>query len=134
MSKKSILIIDDNEADNFLNKLRLKKLGFEGEIFSFTNPEDGLRFLHQRALDQSLPDLLFLDINMPGTTGWEIIDKIARSETFDNDTLFPIVIMTTSLNPDEKLRAEKSQIISFFTNKPISTETYQTILSKCNLL
>jgi DNA-binding response OmpR family regulator len=77
----TILIIDDDEKLNALLRDYLKKFNFN--VKTFSRPEDGLR-----SLKQDLPDLIILDIMLPGRDGFEICREIRRDYTV------PIIMLT----------------------------------------
>ncbi|HQW87224.1 MAG TPA: response regulator, partial [Flavobacteriales bacterium] len=62
-----ILLIDDEEDCNFVTRMVLKRSGFTGRITCFTNATAALEHLRS---ERDRPDLMFVDINMPGMTGF----------------------------------------------------------------
>ena len=75
------------------------------------------------------PDIIFLDINMPAMDGWEFLEKY--SELKDSLPHYPVVIMlSTSLNPDDELRAQSIPEISEFFNKPMTLEMIALAIAK----
>jgi len=92
MGKKKILIIDDEK--NFCNlvKKNLEKAN-EFEVYTATNGDDGIRLIKVVK-----PDLILLDIIMPGLDGGEVVSLI-RSDSSIKDT--PIVFLTSLIREDE---------------------------------
>ncbi|BDD02216.1 response regulator [Persicobacter psychrovividus] len=132
MNKKldSVLLIDDDEANNFLNAMVLEEMSVAKKIHVRLNGQEGIDFLNQCiAGHEPLPNLIFLDINMPLVNGWEFLERL---EEIDTKQKLPIVIvlLTTSLNPDDQEQAKALERISAFLNKPLSVETLKEIFAQ----
>lgn len=132
MKLNSVLLIDDNAATNLVHRKVLTKLGCAENIFVCKSGEEALNFLtslsNSEAEDKQ-PQLVFLDINMPGMSGWDFMKEYER---LPQETKGDVVIMmlTTSLNPDDKDRADQFHSISGFLNKPLSTSKLEQVLQQ----
>ena len=119
----SILLVDDDHPTNFLHKRTLRKMGYTGDIHEAYDAEEGLKLL---ANDPPLGiQLVLLDLNMPRVNGWEFVERYAR-DLPHSDSI--IVILTTSLNPDDEKRAISSQHVAAFHRKPLSREVVEAIV------
>lgn len=130
-----VLLIDDNEDDNFFHRRAMEKAGRVELIDVCLDGSDALDYLRNmgkyeiRGQDYPRPDLIFLDINMPRTNGWEFLDKYALLDArFIGGPI--IVMLTTSLNPDDRQRAEGCELVSEFMTKPLKQQTFLEILDK----
>jgi CheY-like chemotaxis protein len=121
--KTKILQIDDDFINNMANERMLKKMGIQFEVTNFLDPTEALTFLANT--DQTF-DLILLDINMPRINGWEFLDRYA---TFEKK--FPIVMLTSSLDPNDKKRANAAELLSGFFVKPLSKDMMEEILQIC---
>ena len=92
MDKKKILIIDDEE--NFCNlvKKNVEKTN-EFEVYTATNGDDGIKLIKEVK-----PDLILLDIIMPGLDGGDVVSLIRSDESIKNT---PIVFLTSLVRKDE---------------------------------
>ncbi len=92
MDKKRILIIDDEENFCKLVKKNVEQTG-EFEVYIATNGDDGIRFVREIK-----PDLILLDIVMPGMDGADVASLIRNDESI-KDT--PIVFLTAIIREEE---------------------------------
>ena len=123
----SILLIDDDEATNAYNKAMVTKADVADEVVVCDSGLKALEFL-QSEIDgkHPQPTIIFLDINMPGMDGWEFLDeydKLLNGQKAD----VVVVMLTTSLNPDDKSKAAKMGAKGFLS-KPLTPERVQEII------
>lgn len=129
-----ILFIDDDEPTNFLNKLLVEEMGCAHHVQVVYSGEEALEYLtgtgaFSNGIDHPRPDLIFLDINMPGMDGWEFLQHYKKLPPTQKANIV-MVMLTTSLNPDDELAAQQNVEISGFENKPLQPEVIQKIISR----
>jgi len=109
---KKVLIIDDEE--NFCEFVKMcLELTHQYEVIMAHKPKKGLKM----ALKQH-PDLILLDLMMPGMTGFEVLEELK----LDEETLSIPVIMLTAQNDDESKIASASRYCEDYIVKPVDTE------------
>lgn len=128
MSKRlnCVLLIDDDEDDNFLHQLILVKANITEHIHVAENGIEALRLLVEEKLE---PELIFLDINMPKMDGWEFLDSYRKLVKIETDKTV-IIILTTSINPAEKERSKITSGVAGFQSKPMTESMIKEILQK----
>jgi CheY-like chemotaxis protein len=120
---RCVLLIDDDEDDNYFHSLVLKGTGVIDEIRVAENATEALSFFNDVNFK---PELIFLDINMPGINGWEFLEEFNKNNAPVNSV---IVMLTTSMSPQDKKRADNSKRISRFETKPLNRMKIRAILS-----
>ncbi|NQS99482.1 MAG: response regulator [Candidatus Omnitrophica bacterium] len=109
MYKKKILLIDDEEDFCRLVKMNLELIG-NFEVNSATNGKQGLKLAKKLK-----PDLILLDIMMPGINGFEVLERLKK----DQDTVqIPVVMLTAKEDEPSKIKASELYDELYLT-KPI---------------
>ena len=128
MNKKlnCILFIDDDEPTNFLNKVTTEQSGCTDRVEVFQSGQEALEYLSGPF---PAPDLIFLDINMPAMDGWEFLDKYRELNRAKKEDIV-LVMLTTSLNPDDELRTRSMREVAGFENKPLMESRLEDLLKK----
>ena len=123
-----ILLIDDDKSTNFLHKIIIEETGVSEKVEAVQTGQEALDYLERKKEGvYPRPDLIFLDINMPGMNGWEFLEEY---EKLDDNLKGEIMIMmlTTSINPYDEEKAKNTKFINGFLNKPLTTEALEKII------
>ncbi|RZK42182.1 MAG: response regulator, partial [Hymenobacter sp.] len=86
----TVLIIDDDEDDRFFMQSAFEADSSTTQVQSAADGQAGLDWL---SATDALPDVVLLDLNMPGLTGFEVLEQLKQSSRW---RAMPIVILTTS--------------------------------------
>lgn len=117
----NILLIDDDEATNYIHKIVFKKANYRGIITSVESAEEALEHITS---NPDTPDLILLDINMPRMNGWEFLEEYQNLHLEKQPIIY---IVSTSLNPNDKLKSESHSLISGFIAKPLSIDMVEQL-------
>jgi CheY-like chemotaxis protein len=119
---KNILIADDDEIFIVVAKATLRRIFPDAEFIVASNGEATLDLLKKIE-----PDLLFLDLNMPIMNGKEFL--VAMSQRYTK-IQFPIIIVTSSIDPADSRETQTHPFVTGFVEKPISPEAVEKILQQ----
>lgn len=120
-----IMLIDDDRLTNFLSEMVINESNFCERVESFMSAKKALLYL-QNSQALELPDIILVDINMPGMDGWEFLEEFSKIK-FSTSNVPKIFMVTTSLNPDDKKRASEISTLSGFYRKPLTSDTLASI-------
>ncbi len=124
-----VLLIDDDDADNLFHQIMLERAGCTEAVAVATGGQAALDLLTGLAADQKpLPELIFLDINMPGMTGWEFLEKYHQLDPAIRRGIV-ITFLSTSTAPRDIDRAQRSHASGFLT-KPLSVALIEQVLEE----
>jgi len=125
-----ILLIDDDKLTNFLNKIVIDKACLPIRVIKKESAQAGLKYLLETALANRLthfPDLILLDIDMPGLDGWQFIESY--TELKPSLPSNPVILMLSSFDePKYFLKASGLPDLSGIYIKPLSEQTINTII------
>lgn len=122
---KCIMLIDDNADDNFYHERVIRKSQVSETVISEQSAAAALEYLKRQA--DSAPEIIFLDINMPGMNGWEFLREYNKLDRhLPNRTI--VIMLTTSENPDDQLKA--TNIAYDFKTKPLTKEILDEVIDK----
>lgn len=127
---KCIMLVDDNPNDNFYHEREIRKSVLTDlVIITKTSGEAALEYLQIDKVDAIHPDLILLDIHMPGMSGWEFVQQYDELDK-DQQSRAIIVMLTNSDNPIEKARTEAYDSVLDFITKPLTRLTIKEIQEK----
>lgn len=118
-------LIDDDIISNFITEKALSNEQFAEEIVPFLSAEEALESLLQDMPDQS-PDVIFLDLNMPGMNGWGFLNALSpyKDELKDKCRIY---ILTSSLDTADTARSTEYELVHGLLHKPIDHQDIRTV-------
>jgi CheY-like chemotaxis protein len=123
---KSIMIIDDNEVDIFINRSILESLNFVERVQTFSSGQSALNYFKLIEDTNSfyrlfVPQVILLDINMPFINGFTFLEEFEKFNIFKQRPI-DIFILTSSIDPAELNKAKYNENISGVISKPLSAD------------
>lgn len=133
MKKKleNILLVDDDDDCNYFHKRLLNDMKCAENVEVTTDGQEALDYLTTKVGDGKYPQpqIIFLDINMPVMDGWEFMEEYHNLDTMQKGEIV-LIMLTTSLNPDDKARASKFEEIKDFQNKLLTRKRMEEIFAE----
>ena len=127
---KRVFLIDDDETLNEIHSKILRFAGYQGRLSLFKNGQDALDEVHETIVQSDdFPDLIFLDINMPGIDGWTFLKEFER-------LILPIsvsphvYILSSYVTPaeTEKMRAQNHKSVKKVLSKPFTIRQLKMLI------
>ena len=127
-SHLNICIIDDDTIYQFTAKKTIEAINFDGNILSFFNGEEAINFLTKNGLEaRVLPDIIFLDINMPVMDGWQFLDAFNKLKTTICKPI-RIYMVSSSVDVDDIRKSKEQYGVNDYIVKPIHRDRFKEIL------
>lgn len=128
MQKRTIFLIDDDKSWNFLHETAIKRVGFGMDIRSFEYPSAALTLLGDMAATdiKSLPEAIFLDINMPVLDGWDFLDEYEKLPGYVLNKC-KVFVVSSSVKTSDRAKAGTYPSVAGFVSKPLEDEVLHKI-------
>lgn len=112
-----ILLIEDNPGDIRLVKEAIKATGSETRIQTSTTGDAAIEFLMEHASETNYPDIVLLDLNLPGRDGCAVLDEIRDHSRLKR---LPVLVLTSSQAEEDIVRCYDAKANAYLT-KPSNT-------------
>ena len=126
-----IVLVDDNETTSFLNNRLLGRLAVAERVSTFARADEAFEQLWGDNAGGSAapaPDLVFVDLKMPGVSGFEFLELYnALPEPVQAQTV--MAVLTTSMHGADTARVAQYPNVEYLT-KPLTEEKMRKLLEK----
>ncbi|MCC9169018.1 response regulator [Pontibacter harenae] len=123
-----IFIIDDDDLNLFLTENLLALEDATHEIKTFLSGTAALEAL-QTGGEAAVPDIIFLDLNMPVMDGWEFLEALAPLGPSISERC-RIYVLTSSLSASDTTRSKEYALVSGLIHKPLKIEDVRELVSQ----
>ena len=122
---KRFLLIDDSKATNFFNKTIIEKVGCVEEVVVAENGKDALDILK----NEIVPEIIFLDINMPVMDGWDFLTEYQRLNDDYKGSIIVLMLGTKLKDAEQKL-SESITEIKEYSEKMLKKDIVCNLVNK----
>jgi len=127
----SVMLIDDNEIDNLINQKIIEASNICNNVYVHTGAKSAIEFLKniEKLPDHSakiLPDIVFLDIDMPLMDGFQFLDLFDKLKP-ETKAKCKIVMLTSSINPQDISKSKNYQYVKKYINKPLTQQNLSNL-------
>jgi CheY-like chemotaxis protein len=125
----NVLIVDDDEINNFIAAKLIKKVNNNSSVQTSLNGLEGINYIKSLLNDQDkMPDVIFLDINMPIMNGWEFLDEYENIKaSLSKET--SIYMLSSSVYNDDIKKSETYSSVKRFISKPLTLEKLENLIT-----
>jgi CheY-like chemotaxis protein len=130
---KTVFCIDDDLITLALCEMVIKKAAFAEEVVTAKNGKEGLNYFStlfsktNTSIPEEPPQLIFLDLNMPVMNGWDFLEEYLMKYS-DRLPQTSVVIVSSTVNPEDFSRANRYDIVIDFINKPLTVEGMEELM------
>jgi CheY-like chemotaxis protein len=121
----NVMLVDDNPMDNMVNGQLITNSGFAKKTEAFETGKEMLDFL-KSADAEELPEVIFLDIIMPGMDGFQFLEEFEKLDEGIRKRC-KVILLSSSDSFKDLNRANKNKLVRKFLNKPLTTEMLAAI-------
>jgi CheY-like chemotaxis protein len=127
-----VYCIDDDKVALLISKISLQKTDFCKEVLTSNNGKEAIEYFENQLLlpinEQRIPDLIFLDLNMPFIDGWEFLAFFEEKFSMYHDKV-KIALLSSSINPSDREKGEANPFVFTFVDKAIGITNLSTLKS-----
>jgi CheY-like chemotaxis protein len=127
---KKLIIVDDDDVFVFLTKKAIEKNNILEVIKIFGNGLDALNFMKENVGNPDLlPEIILLDLSMPVMDGWQFLEAYVKMNPKVEKEVI-IYICSSSISPEDGIRAKNISAVSDYMIKPVSKEKLVEIIEQ----
>jgi CheY-like chemotaxis protein len=122
----TVMVVDDSEIDLYISSRILIKSGFATNVISHDSVQNAIDYLNLNASEGILPEMIFLDIRMPVSDGFEFLERFKTLPEVVKEKC-NVVMLSSSIDDMEINRAEANRHVVTFLNKPLDASQLERL-------
>jgi CheY-like chemotaxis protein len=124
--KMKVLVVEDDANDVTIIRRAMLKSDVKCELSFAEDGEEALAFLYRKGKfeDAPRPDLILLDLRLPGRDGLEVLAEIKQDDKLRR---IPVIVLTGSTREEDMVRAYDSGAASYMT-KPVDSKDFERLI------
>jgi CheY-like chemotaxis protein len=128
-AKHIVFLIDDDNIYQFTARKILESTGLAKQIQSFYNGSEAIKYLKEaeNLSADELPDVIFLDINMPIMNGWEFLEEYRNlAGKFPKPVV--VYVVSSSIDSYDIKKSRQYEAVTDYIVKPVTRIRYQELI------
>lgn len=122
----TILLVDDDDATNYINQLIIARAGVE-QVIATENGREALLYLEEHQ-EENPVDLILLDLNMPIVSGWEFLELYQQLPKTERTNIY--IMLSTDIGKIKKEALNQYEAVKGFIEKPLSKSSFLKVLKR----
>ena len=129
LKQHTICLIDDDRIYQFTAKKIIESTGLGKHILSFYNGDEAITYLQENIENVDLlPDIIFLDINMPVMDGWQFLETFKILQLKVSKPIF-IYMVSSSVDDNDIKKSKEYFNVTDYIIKPINRERFEQLIN-----
>ncbi|HUP18670.1 MAG TPA: response regulator [Gemmatimonadota bacterium] len=123
-----ILLVEDNPSDVYLTQVALRGAAIESHLHVVEDGEKALSFLRRQGTyaDSPRPELILLDLNLPGKDGRQLLAEIKTDESLRR---IPVIVLTTS-TAESDIETCYDLYCNCYITKPVDFDQFEQVVGE----
>lgn len=122
----NVLLVEDDPITIMVCERIIKMTSFAEKVTSCLNGKIALDYLLSLREKGTLPEIIFLDINMPVMNGWDFLIELNKVKS-DFEVFPDIYLLSSTVDPEDYIKAKNFSLVKHFISKPLSKEVLDKI-------
>lgn len=128
-----VLFIDDDKATNFIHKFIANKSSYFENVKIVSSAREGLEYLKSAEVgENTVPNYIFLDINMPAMNGWDFLNYYEKQPLSIKEQI-KIFMLSSSSNTSDISKAKEYNNVSGYIIKPLTEDSLNKVIAEQSL-
>lgn len=131
-SVKRLVLVDDDKMEERILRSYLQKAGAVAELTAYSSGEDFLEYMeHTKADLELMPDLVLLDVRMPGLSGFDVLARIRAESEFSEE---PTILMFSNSKDESDIQKALALGANEYKTKPYEGDAYIELINELGLV
>lgn len=123
------VLVDDDSLNNLISSATIKRVLDQPNIKDFVDPVEGVNYIKKITPSETSQVVLFLDINMPVMSGWDVLQELEKLEKSTKSKV-KVFMLSSSVYREDKEKAYSHSLVVEYIEKPLNIEKFAALRPK----